>query len=111
MMGVYRLCDYLLYSKLHKLDHNQYARLYVSAFNNAGFSTFSDNLMGFRGNVWVNLVISLLIILGGEFMALMWHHWEAWIIIVFAILHVYFVIREEMIKRNGELPNGATCAP
>lgn len=37
----------------------------VSAFNNAGFSTFSDNLMGFRGNVWVNLVISLLIILGG----------------------------------------------
>ena len=37
----------------------------VSAFNNAGFSTFSDNLMGFRGNVWVNLVICLLIILGG----------------------------------------------
>jgi len=36
-------------------------------------------------------------------MAHMWHHWVAWIIIVFAILHVYFVIREEMIKRNGEL--------
>ena len=27
MKGVYRLCDYLLYSKLHKLDHNQYASL------------------------------------------------------------------------------------
>ncbi len=37
----------------------------VSAFNNAGFSTFSDNLIGFRGNLWVNAVISLLIILGG----------------------------------------------
>ncbi len=36
-------------------------------------------------------------------MAHMWHHWVAWIIIVFAILHVYFVIREEIIKRNGEL--------
>jgi trk system potassium uptake protein TrkH len=37
----------------------------VSAFNNAGFSTFSDNLMGFRGDLWVNVVISLLIVLGG----------------------------------------------
>ena len=37
----------------------------VSAFNNAGFSTFSNNLVDFRGDLWVNLVISLLIILGG----------------------------------------------
>lgn len=37
----------------------------VSAFNNAGFSTFSENLMGFRGDLWVNTVINLLIILGG----------------------------------------------
>lgn len=37
----------------------------VSAFNNAGFSLFSDNLMQYRGDVTVNLVISLLIIFGG----------------------------------------------
>ncbi len=37
----------------------------VSAFNNAGFSTFSDNLVRFRGDPWVNLVVCLLIILGG----------------------------------------------
>ena len=37
----------------------------VSAFNNAGFSLFSDNLAGFRGDLAVNLVITTLIICGG----------------------------------------------
>ena len=37
----------------------------VSAFNNAGFSIFSDNLVKFRGDIGINLVIILLIILGG----------------------------------------------
>ncbi len=37
----------------------------ISAFNNAGFSLFSDNLMGFRGDIIINLTIPLLIILGG----------------------------------------------
>ena len=37
----------------------------VSAFNNAGFSLFSDNLMRWRGDVTVNLVITSLIITGG----------------------------------------------
>ncbi|RLJ70650.1 trk system potassium uptake protein TrkH [Hydrogenivirga caldilitoris] len=37
----------------------------VSAFNNAGFSLFTDNLIPFRGDLYVNLVISALIFLGG----------------------------------------------
>jgi trk system potassium uptake protein TrkH len=37
----------------------------VSAFNNAGFALFSDNLMGFRHDVTINLVITTLIICGG----------------------------------------------
>ena len=37
----------------------------MSAFNNAGFSLFSDNLMRYRGDLVVNLVITGLIILGG----------------------------------------------
>jgi trk system potassium uptake protein TrkH len=37
----------------------------VSAFNNAGFSLFSDNLMAYRNDLVVNLTISTLIILGG----------------------------------------------
>jgi trk system potassium uptake protein TrkH len=37
----------------------------VSAFNNAGFALWSDNLMRWRGDLTVNLVITLLIIGGG----------------------------------------------
>jgi trk system potassium uptake protein TrkH len=37
----------------------------ISAFNNAGFGLFSDNLMGYRGSVLVNLVMTGLIIFGG----------------------------------------------
>jgi len=37
----------------------------VSAFNNAGFSLFSDSLMRFRGDWVVNLAITTLVICGG----------------------------------------------
>lgn len=37
----------------------------VSAFNNAGFGLWSDNLSGYVGDPVINLVISLLFILGG----------------------------------------------
>jgi trk system potassium uptake protein TrkH len=37
----------------------------VSAFNNAGFSLFSDSLMGYRGDWLVNFVVTALIVCGG----------------------------------------------
>lgn len=37
----------------------------VSAFNNAGFALFSDNLIRYRGDWLVNLVICSLIVIGG----------------------------------------------
>lgn len=37
----------------------------ISAFNNAGFSLFSDNMMGYRGDWVINLTIPSMIILGG----------------------------------------------
>lgn len=37
----------------------------VSAFNNAGFALFSDNMMRFRGDWIVNLVMTSLVICGG----------------------------------------------
>ncbi|MGG0643888.1 TrkH family potassium uptake protein [Sporosarcina gallistercoris] len=47
--------------------HGLYYSLFhvVSAFNNAGFSLFPDNLMGFAGNLPVTLILSLLFIIGG----------------------------------------------
>ena len=37
----------------------------ISAFNNAGFSLFSTNLMDYRGDLIINITIPLLVILGG----------------------------------------------
>lgn len=37
----------------------------ISAFNNAGFSLFPDNLAGYRTNVPVNMVVAALIVMGG----------------------------------------------
>ncbi|MFH0826764.1 MAG: TrkH family potassium uptake protein [Candidatus Omnitrophota bacterium] len=37
----------------------------VSAFCNAGFSTFTDSLMRFSGDIWTNITVMALIILGG----------------------------------------------
>ncbi|MDD2780304.1 TrkH family potassium uptake protein [Sulfuricurvum sp.] len=37
----------------------------ISAFNNAGFSLFSDNMMGYSKDWVINLTIPILIILGG----------------------------------------------
>lgn len=37
----------------------------VSAFCNAGFSTFSDSLVRYNGDIFVNLVVAILIIAGG----------------------------------------------
>ncbi|MHA7176693.1 TrkH family potassium uptake protein [Arthrobacter sp. Sr24] len=37
----------------------------ISAFNNAGFALFSDNLMGFVGDPWICLPIAAAVIVGG----------------------------------------------
>ena len=37
----------------------------VSAFNNCGYSLFSDNLMGYQSDITVNLTVMGLIVLGG----------------------------------------------
>jgi trk system potassium uptake protein TrkH len=37
----------------------------ISAYNNAGFGLWSDSLIGYRNNGWVNGVIALLIVIGG----------------------------------------------
>ncbi|MGB7297113.1 MAG: TrkH family potassium uptake protein [Candidatus Aminicenantales bacterium] len=37
----------------------------VSGFCNAGFSVYSDSLMGFRGDVFINLIMTQLVIFGG----------------------------------------------
>ncbi|WP_231123551.1 TrkH family potassium uptake protein [Nocardioides sambongensis] len=56
----------------------------VSAFNNAGFALFSDNLIGFAGDPWICLPIAFAVIAGGlgfpvwiELAKDRWH-WQKW---------------------------------
>lgn len=37
----------------------------VSAFNNAGFSVFGDNMIGFAGDPWIIIPICLAVVIGG----------------------------------------------
>ncbi|WP_407919967.1 TrkH family potassium uptake protein [Campylobacter sp. US33a] len=54
----------------------------ISAFNNAGFSIFETGLMSYRQDIWINLVITSLIIIGG--------------IGYFVLLEVYFFQKKRL---------------
>ncbi|TQR60993.1 TrkH family potassium uptake protein [Campylobacter troglodytis] len=43
----------------HSLFHS------ISAFNNGGFSTFDTGIMEYKGDFWVNFIITSLVIIGG----------------------------------------------
>lgn len=58
----------------------------VSAFNNAGFGLFSDNLVGYQNSLLVNAVITGLIIFGG--------------IGYEVILELYLMVRERMLRQK-----------
>lgn len=58
----------------------------VSAWNNAGFGLFSDNLVGYQGSFLVNAVITGLIILGG--------------IGYEVILEFYLLMRERLLRKK-----------
>lgn len=48
-----------LQALFHSLFHS------ISAFCNAGFSRFSENLANYRGDIWVNFTMIFLIVFGG----------------------------------------------
>jgi trk system potassium uptake protein TrkH len=65
-LGAIILFGYFLYSGMsvwHAIGHAVFHA--ISAFCNAGFSTFSNNLANYSGTFFVPVVISLLLITGG----------------------------------------------
>jgi trk system potassium uptake protein TrkH len=48
----------------------------ISAFNNAGFSTFSDSLTGFATDPWITVPICLTILAGGLGFPVWWEIWQ-----------------------------------
>ena len=63
-----------------------FAMYYMTEPNNIGGMLFG----------WVNVV------LGGEMVTHWVHHIVAWLIIVFAIGHVYMVLRADLMEAEGE---------
>ncbi|MFN3467571.1 MAG: TrkH family potassium uptake protein, partial [Candidatus Brocadiales bacterium] len=51
----------------------------VSAFCNAGFSTFNDNLHAFRGSVLITVTITSLVILGGLGVPIIYNLWQVFL--------------------------------
>jgi trk system potassium uptake protein TrkH len=56
-----------VFAPQHGFDHALWLGLFhsVSAFNNAGFGLFPDNMISYATNLPINLIIPLLIIFGG----------------------------------------------
>lgn len=50
----------------------------VSAFNNAGFALFSDNLIGFATDPWISLPVCVLVIAGGLGFPVLFELRRAW---------------------------------
>jgi trk system potassium uptake protein TrkH len=57
----------LAFSRHYALSEAAYYGVFhaISAFNNAGFSLFDDSLVGFVGDIPINLIIMALIVVGG----------------------------------------------
>jgi len=64
-LGVFLL--FLVFSQKYSVLRSLWYSVFhcVAAFNNAGFSVFSDNLIKYRSNLPLNLIIAGLIIFGG----------------------------------------------
>jgi trk system potassium uptake protein len=76
----------------HGLDRGLWLATFhsISAWNNAGFSLFSDNLIGYQASVVVNLVIPGLIIFGG--------------IGYEAIFEMYLLVRDRLSRKSERVP-------
>ncbi len=49
----------------------------ISAFCNAGFSLFSDSFVSYKGDLWINLTLYFLIVLGGLGFLVLQEEWTA----------------------------------
>ena len=65
--GIGFLILFIKWAQLFPIKKALYMSIFhsISAFCNAGFSPFTKSLMAFRGDWWVNLTLSCLIISGG----------------------------------------------
>ncbi len=83
------------------LARSSYAGLYVMVLIEI-FTGFAMYYMTEPGNIGGTLFGWVNVLLGGEMVTHWVHHIVAWLIIVFAIGHVYMVLRADLMEAEGE---------
>ena len=63
-----------------------------------GFALFGESN---PGGFWDKLLGWSVPLLGGSFRVHMWHHLVAWFIVVFVLFHIYIVIYDSILYRDG----------
>lgn len=100
------LVEYTRLERGHVLvGHNSLAGASYAAFFAMGFF---EMLTGFAlfgqvnpGGFWDKLTGWVILMLGGPFQTQMWHHLMAWGVVIFTIFHVYIVLYNSRVYRNG----------
>lgn len=87
-IGLIFLFIYFFYEN-RDISQSLYYSLFhsITAFNNAGFSLFSDNLMSYKSNFYINIVIASLIFVGG--------------IGYYVIMDLFLYIKSNYLKNNN----------
>lgn len=102
------LKNYLFITKSHKpYIRNPLARTaYFGLFLLLIFEVITGFAMYGRSNpdgFWDKMFGWIIPMLGGEYQVHRWHHIVAWIIVLFVVIHVYMVVREDILEKDGEV--------
>ncbi len=94
--------------KPHYIGHNPLAQLaYWVIFGGCSILLSLTGLFLFtepqRGSVLESMFSWIGWLFGGSFTTRSIHHWAAWGVVVFVVLHIYLAIREDYLARNGTM--------
>src|SRR5579864_8011168 len=101
-----QVVDYLHLERGHiHIGHNSLAGVsYVAFFAMCGFEGVTGLALygeSNPGGFWDKLVGWSIPLMGGSFRVHMWHHLVAWFIVVFVLFHIYIVLYDVQLYKNG----------
>jgi|ERR1051326_2869164 Ni/Fe-hydrogenase 1 B-type cytochrome subunit len=101
-----QVLDYLHLERGHiHVGHNSLAGAsYAAFFAMCGFEGVTGLALygeSNPGGFWDKLLGWTTPLLGGSFRVHMWHHLAAWLIIVFVLFHIYIVLYDVKLYKNG----------
>jgi len=101
-----QVLDYLHLERGHiHIGHNSLAGAsYAAFFAMCGFEGVTGMALYSESNpggFWDHVAGWTIPLLGGSFRVHMWHHLVAWLIVVFVLFHIYIVLYDTQLYKNG----------